>query len=115
VLTYCYATGSVAGISAVGGLVGFYPGEITSCFWDMETSGTETSDGGTGLTTAEMKTLSTFAREGWDFGTPVWVYYTNDYPRLAWEPTFPIGDLNHDKVVDFLDFAILAEHWLEEI
>jgi len=26
---------------------------------------------------------------------------------------YPVGDLNHDCRVDFLDLAILAEHWLE--
>jgi hypothetical protein len=117
-LTDCYSIGSVTGIGGlggIGGLVGFNVGSITACFWDIETSGQTTSTGGTGKTTAEMQTLSTFAGEGWDFGTPVWIYYTNGYPRLAWEPALPAGDLNHDKVVNFLDFAIFAEHWLDGI
>jgi hypothetical protein len=112
-LTNCYAIGLVTGTDGLGGIVGIRSNTVTACFWDIETTGIETSVGGTGITTAEMKTLSTFVREGWDFGTPVWVYYTNDYPRLAWEPTVPSGDLNHDKTVDFFDFAILASHWLE--
>jgi hypothetical protein len=115
-ITNSYATGMVTGYynDRVGGLVGqFDYGPITNSYWDINTSGKSTSAGGTGKTTAEMQTLSTFVSAGWDFGTPIWVYYTNGYPRLAWEPTLPTGDLNHDKVVNFLDFAILAEHWLE--
>jgi hypothetical protein len=113
-ITNSYATGRVTGSYLVGGLIAYNEGgTITGSYWDTETSGQSTSDGGTGKTTAEMQTLSTFVSAGWDFGTPIWVYYTNGYPRLAWEPTLPIGDLNHDKVVNFLDFAILADHWLE--
>jgi hypothetical protein len=45
-----------------------------------------TSYGGTGKTTAEMQTQSTFTDAGWDFTTPVWkICETADYPRLAWE------------------------------
>jgi hypothetical protein len=63
-----YSTGSVNGMSQVGGLVGYnYVSPISNCFWDTQTSGQATSDGGTGKTTAEMKTLATFTEAGWDF------------------------------------------------
>jgi hypothetical protein len=62
--------------------------------------------------TAQMQTLSTFVSAGWDFGSPVWIYYTGGYPRLAWEPALPIGDLNHDGRVDFFDLAIFANNYL---
>ena len=100
VVTSCYATGSVSGNSSVGGLVGVNDGSghIFSSFWDTETSGRATSAGGTGKTTLQMKTLSTFTNAGWDFndtdGDPAdWMMPSNDYPRLAWEtvvatPTF---------------------------
>jgi hypothetical protein len=42
-------------------------GSITTSFWDLETSGQSTSDGGIGKTTAEMQTVSTFLFAGWDF------------------------------------------------
>jgi len=61
-------------------------GTITNCFWDTETSGQATSDGGTGKTTAEMKTQSTFTDAGWDFTTPIWTIQAeiNDgYPSFA--------------------------------
>jgi len=73
----CYSTGKVSGTENVGGLVGmnkYYSkisGEIEAnvdnSFWDTETSGQTTSDGGIGKTTAEMQTASTFINAGWDF------------------------------------------------
>ncbi len=68
VITNSYSTGSVSGISFIGGLVGHQnSGSCSNSFWDVETSGQETSACGTGKTTNEMKTLSTFTNEGWDF------------------------------------------------
>ena len=92
----CYSTGAVSGISSVGvgGLVGnSYRGSINASFWDIETSGQATSKGGTGKTTAEMQTASTFIDAGWDFvdettnGTEDiwWILEGQDYPRLWWE------------------------------
>jgi hypothetical protein len=90
----CYSTGLVSGESHVGGLVGLHrEGSVIGCFWDMETSGQTTSDGGTGQTTAEMQTARTFLDAGWDFvaetanGTEDiwWILEGKDYPRLWWE------------------------------
>ena len=61
----CYSTGAVTG-TFVGGFCQFNDNVITNCFWDKQTSGVATSDGGTGKTTAEMKTRATFADAGWD-------------------------------------------------
>ncbi|MCY1718914.1 PKD domain-containing protein [Prolixibacteraceae bacterium Z1-6] len=72
-VTNCYSTGSVTVIEMGGGLVGIQNENATTTysFWDMETSGTESSADGEGKTTAEMKTLSTFTDAGWDF-TSIW-------------------------------------------
>jgi hypothetical protein len=76
-LQNCYSTGSVGTGSETngGGLVGVddgtFPGTYTACFWDIETSGYETSAGGTGKTTAQMKTEATFTDAGWNL-TTVW-------------------------------------------
>ena len=93
-ITSCYATGSVSGSYLyVGGLVGRNQGTLSSCFWDTQTSGLKTSDGGTGKTTAEMMTQSTFTDAGWDFtdtdgNPPVWKIQENTtYPHLFWEST----------------------------
>jgi len=86
-ITNCYSAGSVAGYTDVGGLVGYrLECEVTNSFWDIETSGQATSDGGTGLPTAEMQMASTFTDAGWDFNTPVWTIDDGvDYPHLWWE------------------------------
>ena len=92
----CYSAGSVSGNSNVGGLVGFNDhagaGVIYS-FWDIQTSGQSRSQGGTGKTTVEMQTTSTFLGARWDFvdetanGTEDvwWISEGQDYPRLWWE------------------------------
>jgi len=100
-ITNCYSTGSVSGGNSVGGLVGYnWGGEVTNSFWDIETSGQSTSDGGTGLPTAQMQTRSTFTNVGWDFSTPIWVIdERKDYPKLWKENTAPVADSGPDQVV----------------
>jgi len=90
-ISNCYSTGQVSpGINQVtgGGLIGYKYASgsgvitITNCFWDTQTSGQALSDGGTGKTTAQMKTKTTFS--GWDFSS-IWsiTTYCNDgYPCL---------------------------------
>ncbi|GAF81040.1 unnamed protein product, partial [marine sediment metagenome] len=81
-----YSTGSVSGTTNVGGLLGDNEGTVYLSFWDTETSGQSSSDGGTGLPTAEMQTASTFTDARWDFNTPVWTIDEGvDYPHLWWE------------------------------
>ena len=91
----CYAGGEVAGNEGLGGLIGWEGrGEAIASFWDIERSGCPVSAGGTGKTTAEMCTTSTFLEAGWDFvgetanGTEDvwWIEEGKDYPRLWWEP-----------------------------
>jgi hypothetical protein len=81
-----YSTGLVTGSG--GGLIGdfFVSRTVTDSFWDTETSGRSTSAaGGTGKTTAEMKTQSTFTDAGWDF-TSIWGMcgsgVNNGYPYI---------------------------------
>lgn len=81
----CYSTGVPSGQSHTGGLVGRTAGTPTNTnsFWDKDTSGLATSDGGTGKTTAQMKNIATFVDAGWDFATPVWKIrpeQNNGYP-----------------------------------
>jgi hypothetical protein len=64
----CYSTGKVEGSgSNVGGLVGgaSNPSLVTNSVWDIETSEQETSAGGIGKTTAEMKDPQTYIDLGW--------------------------------------------------
>jgi len=66
---------------------------VISCFWDIQTSRQIKSTGGTGKTTAEMKSASTFLEARWDFVDETvngnediwWILEGQDYPRLWWE------------------------------
>ncbi len=83
VIDKSFSTGNVSCISSnysdhyIGGLVGRnVSGTVSNSFWDKETSSMEYSEGGTGKTTSEMKTLATFTDlstsgldEAWDFVT----------------------------------------------
>ena len=70
-ITNSYATGRVTGSSDAGGLVeyNYQNGTVTNSYWDKDKSGMNSSAGGEGKTTAEMKQQATFA--GWDF-TNIW-------------------------------------------
>ncbi|MCK9309820.1 MAG: hypothetical protein M0P99_06080, partial [Candidatus Cloacimonetes bacterium] len=103
----CYSTGTVSG-GQKGGLTGYTGGTVTSSYWDTQTSGLTTSYGGTGKTTAQMKTLSTFT--GWDFvgetnngSNDYWNLSTTDYngyPFFTWtvspaiRPAIPVSPAN---------------------
>jgi hypothetical protein len=97
-----YSIGSVTGEVYVGGLIGLnlnyenIYGIVTNSFWDTETSGQSTSDGGTGKTTAQMKNIATFSGVGWniiaviDSGVRnvsyIWNIVDNEtYPFLSWQ------------------------------
>lgn len=98
-ITNCYAANT---LTASGGTAGGIFGQsnyvntaavtITNSFWDTEVTGTtEGYIGGTGKTTAQMKTQDTFT--GWDFSTaPIWeidASKNNGLPYLAWQVFAP--------------------------
>ncbi len=114
----CYSTGDVqgAGVENVGGLMGYNYGYVRDCFWDIETSGEPNMcgnehsrcDNSYGKTTAQLHQQSTFT--DWDF-INVWNIGENQtYPHLR---VYLAGDINKDRIVNFLDFAITANKWLE--
>jgi len=84
-ITDSYATGKVTGCYT-GGLVAANAGTVTNSYWDTQISGQSSSGGGTGKTTTEMQTLSTFS--AWDIdgagGTgETWrIYEGYTYPLL---------------------------------
>ena len=93
-LTNTYSTGAVSAqdSSQVGGLIGRESGATASnSFWDTVTSDEPESAGGTGKTTAEMKTLSTFSDATWDIGDgwqsgETWgICDGTTYPFLIWQ------------------------------
>lgn len=109
----CYSTGMVTcldvhGCADLGGFTGNALSGCTACFWDLDTS-LATSDCGTGKSTPEMKTQSTFTDAGWDFDT-IWSIggtINDGYPYLLWwyNPPDIIQDAN--QVVWFQPNAII--------
>ena len=94
-----FSTGNVTGNYSVGGLVGDNEAEgaVSNSFWDTETSGQATSDGGTGNNTTEMQDITTFSGAGWNItavGGPgernpayIWnIVNKVTYPFLSWQP-----------------------------
>jgi hypothetical protein len=118
-ISNCYSTGTVSGGSGsnfLGGLVATgNPFSITSCYF-LTGSGPD-NHLGTPLTDTQMKQQASFV--GWDFvwettnGTDdVWAICEGvSYPKLAWQ--FIAGDSDNDKNVDFIDFAPLANKWMQ--
>ncbi len=95
----CYAVGSVSGSSNTGGLIGYsYNQDVTASFWNTETTGQSTSVGGTGCTTSEMRTESTFTDAGWGFPA-TWDINAFDnglYPYLSWQEAILPGHGTED-------------------
>ena len=104
---YLYGTSKVinsynVGPSPIGGAIAaYYAEKIENCFFDKEVAGD--SDKGTGITTAEMKTPTTFISVGWDFvnesgnGTDdIWAIdpdglINGGYPYLRWQDNTSIS------------------------
>jgi hypothetical protein len=99
-LSGSYSSGNVVGEQYVGGLVGYNwtGGVVSNSFWDIETSGQATSDGGTGQNTTEMQNIATFSGAGWNITTVdnpgtrdssyIWnIVDTVTYPFLGWQPS----------------------------
>ena len=126
----CYSVGGVAGTTYIGGLVGYNnEAVIRTSFWDVRTSGRNNicgrelhstgCDDTKGKTTTEMQIENTFLNAGWDFvaesangADDIWSICEGlSYPRFAWQ--FRMGDFDGDTQVDFADFAVFAERWLE--
>lgn len=113
VISNSYSTGSVVGAGA-GGLIGSKSdATIENSFWDVDSSDVLVSDGGTGKSSSEMKSIPTFSDTStvgldtvWDIleintfdvSTPSTWYIDSgeDYPRLYFE--YP-SDVDVPKVV----------------
>ncbi len=105
IIDNCYSTGLITDNgndhSDIGGFCGIGSTGISDCFWDFNTSGTATSDGGTWLTTAQMKTEANFTGAGWNF-TTIWDIdgVLNDgYPWLIDNPPFAPSGRSYGFIV----------------
>ncbi|MCK5743015.1 MAG: T9SS type A sorting domain-containing protein, partial [Chlorobi bacterium] len=92
----CYSIGAVEGEFEARGFCGIQrsieKSDMNYCYYDAETSGRDSSDGGTGKITAQMKTRSTF--ETWDFDE-IWDIdpeINNGYPFLRCLPTVSVEE-----------------------
>jgi len=136
-----YAIGEVYGEEDVGGLIGYDEnGSVLNSFWDIETTGQNESDGGTGKTTEEMKDVVTYTNtkisglnEPWDFvGDPyeddgdedIWnidaYQEVNDgYPFLDWQDVelgkfeLTVNSTKGGEVVQPGEDAFEYEQWSE--
>lgn len=101
---HSYSTGRVSGMSDVGGIIGKRKDttRVYNCFWDVENSGVKISNGGTGLTTAQMQGNTIYLRNNWDFvfeetngKEDIWARHdaiNNGYPLFAWQSPFPVKE-----------------------
>ena len=154
IISQCYATGDVSGISNNAGLVGsisytvveycYSTGyvspsgygltgpldtsttRVSDSMWDVDTSGTTSTGGGTGWIHPLMIKKQTYLDANWDFDT-VWTMIDGQtYPWFQWQEQMPIilcrdglpyptGDLNEDCIVNLVDIQMLAENWLLDL
>lgn len=102
VIAYCYATGVVIGTTSTGGLVGYNSGSGVSSYWDIDSSGVAVDYGsvGTGKTTEEMKSKSTYI--GWGCNSAWTIDDGIEYPKLVWQ------NLTGQQIDDHLSDYILG-------
>jgi len=111
-----YAIGAVngAGASRAGGLIGENGASqygtqytLTSSYFDTDTTGQDTSSGGTPESDAAMQTQATFA--GWDFAN-IWQISPKAYPTLLAlsGPQGGIGDMPEIPAAGLLPVAFIA-------
>ncbi|MBL7153176.1 MAG: hypothetical protein ISS79_05630 [Phycisphaerae bacterium] len=118
-ITNCYSCGPATGSGYVGGLIGHNEeGVITESFWGVESSGVSISPfGGTGQSTGDMRSSSTFVEAGWDFvgetvnGTEdIWsICEGTNFPRLTWQ--IPVADWICPNGVGMEDFSYFGAAW----
>ncbi len=126
----CYSNGYVYGNTDTGGFSGSqinYNVNIFSSYWDTETSHQSTSTGGTGKTTAEMQTQSTYSE--WDFAgesyygdEDIWSinpllnggypYLTGQFPQTPQNVTTAVNGTNMiiswDPAADAISYKVYA-------
>ncbi|MHC4324234.1 MAG: GLUG motif-containing protein, partial [Planctomycetota bacterium] len=104
-----YSTGRVTGDIDFGGLVGINVNiPVLGSFWDIETSGLDTSSGGTGKTTAEMQTAGTFLLAGWDFADETEKGTISDFRFLIYfsgSSVISMAEKRTSSYGDFPDFT----------
>ncbi len=94
-----YSTGKVSGNDYVGGLVGKNRyGEGISSFWNIDTSGSNSSPAGEGKSSSQMKNGATFS--DWDFDTTWEIVEGSRNPTLQGVTLAPIGQFTLTYTTD---------------
>ncbi len=108
----CYSSGFVHGETNAGGLIGHVQAcDILNCFWDIDSSDLETSDGGTGKSSEDMRRIKTYTYletygldEAWDFqgnyyddagNEDIWqinATVNDGLPYLTWQGFVPVEE-----------------------
>jgi hypothetical protein len=118
-LSNCYAAAVIDGNDYTGGVVGYDRDgtSYTRCFYDVDVNqdmngiGNTTDPNIIAESTEKMQKAKTFINAGWDF-IEVWdIGESQTYPFLR---VYPAGDINHDRIVNLFDFAIIADQWINE-
>jgi len=116
-ITNSYSTGFVTGVARVGGLVGESSDtELTSCYWNNESSGQSVSGGGSGKTTTEMLLESTY--QDWVFPSVWGIQEGLSYPYLSQQGSpasfnYPITELPPTNLVAEQGDGSITLSWTE--
>ncbi len=116
-ISNCYSCGLLQGPGSNSkGFCYLNENTINDCYWNTETSGMLTSDGGIGLSISEMRDMITFTDAGWDFvgestngDEDIWNIdpdFNNGYPYLNWqEVSYPpdTGEMLISEISDNLN------------
>lgn len=134
-----YAMGKISGTSKVGGFVGENTGYIITsfsttlllnagdecggfsggdtvngikgCFWNVESSSTKKSFGGTGITGIQLQDKTILEKEGWNL-TYIWELKDNYYPKHNRKTNNRPTDFDDDGYLDIWGLDQLQ--WLSE-
>lgn len=126
-ISNCYSRGLVIGRVFVGGFLALKEStaSISNNFWDIETSGLEISDGGTGRQSDIMKLLSNYTEVGWDFAN-VWRMDENMNEGYPYFPEFISTSVSYESnnynlslypnpVQSTLYFSLLENQTIDEV
>ncbi|WP_407267837.1 InlB B-repeat-containing protein [Radiobacillus sp. PE A8.2] len=119
-----YSVGNVNGNEVKdwgkGGLIGenhLDDSQVSASFWDMNTSGYSTSNGGEGKTTAELADQNTYDTAGWN--ETVWDWLPGQYPKLkaiaqddnfdVMAPSKPTVNMNGDTYTNPVTISLSGE------
>jgi len=117
-ISFCYSTTEVLPVTASGAFIGYdESASYQSCFVNVDTNpglsliANTTDPNVIGVSTESMKKSSTFINAGWGLTSAWFIESEQSYPLLKMHSP---ADLDLDFKVDFKDFAVFVNDWLEQ-